>query len=105
MYRTMYGPGGGLSATLNIWANLYLIANVSYVYMKGEAKLTDSNLDLVTRGVNSSMAFAWYIAPASTTLYIGGRYQRLYEERKDDDNFKYHEMPGVTASAVYSFSI
>lgn len=25
----MYGPGGGLSATFNIWEGLYLIANVS----------------------------------------------------------------------------
>lgn len=102
---TMFGPGAGLSATFNIWASLYLTANASYVYMKGEAELVDSTVDLVTRGVNASMALAWYIAPASTTLYIGGRYQRLLEDRKEDDNFKYHEMLGFTASATYSFSI
>ncbi len=102
---TMYGPGGGLSATFNIWANLYLTANASYVYMKGEAELTDSTVDIVARGVNASMALAWYIVPASTTLYIGGRYQRLLEDRKEDDNFKYHEMLGVTTSVTYSFSI
>lgn len=51
------------------------------------------------------MALAYYIAPASTTLQIGGRYQRLYEDREIQDNMKYHEMLGVTASAMYSFSI
>lgn len=101
----MYGPGGGLSATFNIWASLYLMANASYVNMNGEAELVDGTVDIVTRGVNASMALAWYIAPASTTLYIGGRYQRLLEDRKEDDNFKYHEMLGFTASATYSFSI
>ncbi len=101
----MYGPGGGLSATFNIWDSLYLIANLSYVYLWGETKLDSTPADLKTRGINSSMALAYYIVPASTTLQIGGRYQRLYEDREVQDSLKYHEMLGVTASAMYSFSL
>ncbi|MEW6526545.1 MAG: hypothetical protein AB1444_07765 [Spirochaetota bacterium] len=99
----MYGPGTGLSIILNIVSNLYFTGNVSYVYMKGKADLVDSSSSMITKGINTSASLGYYIAPASVTVYLGGRYQRLYEDRNIEDAFKYHQMMGVTAAATYSF--
>ncbi|GAB4221219.1 MAG: hypothetical protein Kow00102_15100 [Spirochaetota bacterium] len=101
----MYGPGAGASVIFNIVDNLYFTANTSYVYMKGKAELVDSSSSMITKGINSSASLGYYFASTSVTVYIGGRYQRLFEDRKVEDSFKYHEMMGVTAAATYSFML
>ncbi len=97
-----YGPACGLSGVLPLIDNFYLLANVSGVYMW--SKFTGISENVKTYGYNTSAAIAYYIAPASVTLSLGGRYQYIEYNMEDYDSKSKHKIYGVTASATYTFS-
>jgi len=117
------GAGLGIGYTQHLINNIYLLTNVSAIFMWNNLDRTtrenqdtlfspniDYNIDFLTWGANTTASIAYYIAPASVTLAIGGRYQHLrYKQlnQKDErdldgntDNFY-----GVTFSALYGFEI
>jgi len=108
------GPGLGLGYTLPLSENLFLLANLSgfYLWAKEEDKDDGSGkptykFDAKEYGINSTLSIAYYIASASTTVNIGGRYQYLkvdYDDDKPEGNMK-HKFYGITLSATYTFSI
>jgi hypothetical protein len=107
-----YGPGLGLGGIFPIVSNLYLLGNVSGIYLTGKVKpdVTSGqtgmkNSDVAGYGINTNASIAYYISAASTTLSAGYRYQYFYNEYdsmglKQKFNFK-----GVTFSAIYSFDL
>ncbi|MCU0846137.1 MAG: hypothetical protein MUC76_14585 [Spirochaetes bacterium] len=101
MKHYSYGPGVGIGLSLPLSDSLFAIANVSGMYLFG--KDNRETEDFVEPGVNTALALAWYIAPISTTITAGGRYQYFRSIEKDDDtDFKFY---GLTLSAVYNFSL
>ncbi|MFW5771277.1 MAG: hypothetical protein ACOCX9_07565 [Spirochaetota bacterium] len=117
------GSGAGIGITQRLYDNFFLLANVSAILMWNNLDRTttrnddttfspdiDYNIDFLTWGANTTASIAYYIAPASVTLAIGGRYQHLrYKQlnQKDErdldgntDNFY-----GITFSALYGFEI
>ena len=88
--HTSYGAGTGLSATVPVSPvseNLFALATVSGLYLWGAhgVSITDDvgnnrrSLDLKYNeyGFNSTLSLAYYIAPASVVISLGGRFQYL----------------------------
>ena len=109
-----FGPGLGLSVVFPIVENLFIIANISYIYLWGSMKFklnddSEAKNKYKEYGINSSVSIGYYIAPASTVISLGGRYQK-YKTDYDDDfaaqvfNIK-HKFYGITLTATYNFSI
>lgn len=106
------GPGAGISAVLPLGSNFYILGNISGLYLWGEHKQEDqtegTRKDKYNEyGMNSSLSLAYYIAPASVTLSLGGRYQYFksdFESSENQDDLT-HQFYGVTAAATYSFNI
>ena len=115
-----YGPGIGLGFTLPILDNLFLLANLSGFYLWGHEKRPEDALSVSllgiasggdnTRindyGINSTLSLAYYIAPASTTVSLGGRYQYIKTNYDTKGNVEPRKCTfyGVTLSATYTFS-
>ena len=110
------GPGLGLSAAYPMLENLFLIGNISCMYLWGDEKIVnkkqESKSDIKQYGINSSLSIAYYIEPASTVISLGGRYQyyktAYYNIDKDDWellNAYKDKFYGITLTATYSFSI
>ncbi len=103
----MYGPAAGLSAVMPLGNDFFILANGSGIYLFNKQTSTGTPV-IKTKGYgyNTSAAIAYYIAPASVTLSIGGRYQYIQME-SDDSSSEDSKMNfyGVTASATYSFSL
>ncbi len=112
------GPGAGFSAVIPVGMNFYLLGNVSGAFLFGreENEQEDMNLTIKSKyheyGASGSLALAYYIEAASTTLSIGGRYQYFktdyYYDSYDDgagNSDMEHKFYGITASATYSFSL
>ena len=107
------GPGLGLGYTFPLGENLFLLANFSGFYLwaqekdeHGSGKPTEK-FDAKEYGINSTLSIAYYIASASTTINIGGRYQYFkidYDDDKNGGNMK-HKFYGITLTATYTFSI
>jgi hypothetical protein len=59
-------------------------------------------------GINSTLSLAYYIAPASTVISLGGRLQYLIADYKNNaiylDSIKF-TIYGVTLTATYTFSL
>ena len=111
-----YGPGFGLSCTLPVAENIFLLATLSGFHLWGtdesnNGKGGKDKSNNKSYGANTTLALAYYIAPASTTISLGGRYQYLkpnYDEKKDDDGGGKSDAAnfyGVTLTATYSFSL
>ena len=100
--NTSYGPGLGISATFPILENLFLLANISIIYLWGD----NDGGDFKEQGTNSSLSLAYYIASASTVISLGGRYQEFTTVYDDNNKSRIkHEFYGVTLTATYTFSI
>jgi hypothetical protein len=105
-----YGPALGLAFTLPLIDNFYLLLNVSGVYLWGTHTENGDNgkeeNDYIETGVNSNISIAYYIAPASTSINLGFRYQ-FFKTEYDDEQWhdNKHTFYGVTLSVVYSFSL
>lgn len=103
----MYGPAAGLSAVFPLGYDFFILANGSGMYIIGKSSMTgSSDRDFKGYGYNTAASLAYYIAPASVTLSLGGRYQYFDltpdTSNTDDTKMKFY---GFTASATYSFSI
>ena len=102
------GPGVGLSATYPLSENLFLLGTFSGFYLWGheEDKNGDHDSDFKEYGFNSTLSLAYYIASASTTVSLGGRFQ--YVKADYDESFKdnlKNKFYGITLTATYSFSL
>jgi len=95
-----YGPGLGIGATIPLSDSLFVIANVSGMYLFGTRKATQA--DYYETGINSALGLAYYITPIATTITAGFRYQ-YFETRTMEDDTNHH-FYGVTLSAVWHFS-
>ncbi len=106
-----YGPALGIALTLPLIDNFYLLLNVSGMYLIGKENGTlettgeKVEIDYYEIGVNSNISLAYYIAPASTSLILGFRYQYFEIDYDKYQGNSQHSFYGVTAAAVYSFSI
>ena len=107
------GPAFGLSLQYHLIDNFFLLGNISGLYLFGKeiyknedtytGEREETKSDLKSYGLNISLAVAYYITPASTTISLGGRYQNLNTEN-EDDNIEYTmKFYGITLSAIYSF--
>ena len=139
-----FGPGLGLSSTYPLTENIFLLGTISgfYLFTTGE-KFKDGgeaggiygnygdgglepvnwNIGYKEYGINTTLAVAYYIAPASIVISLGGRFQYFktdYDEKRNDDdpdprsaadkdnfliNSITNKMYGITLTATYSFSI
>jgi hypothetical protein len=104
------GPGLGIGSTLPLTEYLYFLINLSgtYSFGKHEEPQEDSTVSrkLTESGANTTISLAYYIAPASTSITLGFRYQYLYINYSDDTVYSKDEgmsFYGITLSAVYSF--
>ncbi len=97
------GPAAGISVVLPLGANFFVLANGSAMYLwnkfseTGQSDSTDK-----AYGANATASLAYYIAPASVTLSLGGRYQYLKYTGSSDSK---HDIYGVTAAATYTFNL
>lgn len=99
------GPGLGLSAAFPVAENLFLLANVSGFHIwSTEDQEGKSKTHAKGYGINSTLSLAYYIAPASTTISLGGRYQFINSDYKDSE-VETTKFYGVTLAATYTFSI
>ena len=119
------GPGLGLSATYPVYDNIFVLATISGFCLWGkESKDFNNNIyrekikaDYNDYGVNSTLSLAYYIAPAATTISLGGRFQYIKTYYRnfsnidlgggdvnpfDDGTTKFY---GITLTATYSFGI
>ena len=117
-----FGPGAGLSCTVPVAENLFILATLSGFYLWGDHKektflvapSTKENrkFDYTEYGINSNLSVAYYITPASTAISLGGRFQYFKTvfdkpagllDRTNNYNTK-SKFYGVTLAATYTFS-
>ena len=106
-----YGPGLGISATYPITNNIFLLGTISgfYLWCKESKRYNPSisdpletiKTDYNDYGINSGLSIAYYIAPVSTTISLGGRFQYI----KADSDYDTSKFYGVTLTATYTFNI
>ena len=107
------GPAFGIGFTIPITGNFYLLANASGIYARGKntsSSDTDGDTETLSTayGGNGTITLAWYIASASTSINLGGRYQYFYMMNDNSENNEYeahNHIYGVTLSAIYSFEL
>ncbi len=104
------GPGLGVSGVVPLTGNFYMLGNISSLYQRGKEENKEFSSDYNEFGGNAGISLAYYIAPASTTISLGGRYQifrTFYDgtDENNDFNDTIHQFYGVTLSATYSFSL
>jgi len=114
-----YGPGLGLSSTLPVTENVYILATLSGFYLWGKESGTYNSTPFDSKyteyGINATISIGYYIVPASTTISVGQRYQYIKTSYNNDKPFgdpdampyfnKKHKFYGTTLTATYSFSI
>ena len=111
MEHTGFGPGLGLSCAFPIVDNLFLLGTLSGFYLWAEeeddGKNGRSSRDSKDYGINSNLSLAYYIAQASTTVSLGGRFQYMKidkDKRNDNDSGNQTaKFYGVTLTATYTF--
>ncbi len=107
------GPAIGVGFTIPLTTSLYALANVSGLYARGKNTVnSDTGNDKESLssayGGNGTLTLAWYIASASTSINLGGRYQYFYLMHDNSESFEYeahNHIYGVTLSAVYTFDL
>jgi hypothetical protein len=104
-----YGPGAGISFVFPLVNDFFILGNISGLCLWGNEEDPSNNLttDYNEYGANTSLSLAYYIAPASTTISLGGRYQyfkTIFESSSDNKDMN-HQFYGVTLSANYSFNL
>jgi hypothetical protein len=104
-------PAAGIGISIPLGQSVYLLCNASALYGWGKEKgflPTGDRFssDLNEKSLNSTLSIAWYIDSMSTTLSLGGRYQRgwaTYDNELIDDSI--NTFYGITFGAVYSFGL
>ena len=120
--HTSFGAGPGLSVTYPLTDNLFVLSTFSGLYLMGKDKVAIEELAGGIKtgnsrsvnpgyneyGMNSTLSLAYYIAPASTVISLGGRFQYLVADYKKNDiyldSIKFM-IYGVTLTATYTFGI
>lgn len=110
-FHHVISPSLGISLTVPLGQSLFLLGSLSglYGWGKEEGSLPagdEFTSDLNEKGFNSTLSLAWYIDSMSTTVSIGGRYQRAwttYDNELISDAT--HSFYGLTFGAVYSFGL
>jgi hypothetical protein len=107
-----FGPGAGISGILPLGSDFFVLGYISGMYLFGNEEGTiEQDYDTTAReyGGNASLALAYYIPAASTTISLGGRYQQIkityddpIDEMVEDSVSRFY---GVTLTAVYTFNI
>lgn len=106
-YFNAFGPAAGISAVFPLINNFFILGNISGMYLRGKKSQEgeDDTKHKVT-GYNTAASVAYYIAPASVTLSLGGRYQYFKMVNVDDStDYIKNKFYGLTAAATYSFRI
>lgn len=107
--HTGYGPGIGIALTAPLADTLFLLFNISGLYIWAEEEMGPGyNNDAIETGVNSTISLAYYFPEISTSLMLGFRTQYIkidYEKEGDHSSDTKMLFYGVTLSAVYSFEI
>ncbi|MCL1864765.1 MAG: porin family protein [Spirochaetes bacterium] len=103
--HTAYGPGLGLSAALPLYKNIFLLGTLSGFYLWADQEEGGVNSNPHDYGINTMLSIAYYIAPASTTVSLGGRYQYLKHKVDEDTGPDSEKFYGITLTATYTFSI
>jgi hypothetical protein len=94
-----YGTGLGASATIPITGNLFGLATVSGLYLFGKQGVSIYKMEENTNwketrtlkigykeyGINTNLSAAYYIAEWSTVISLGGRFQYIIADYKDND--------------------
>ena len=109
------GPGLGLTATLPVTENVYILATLSGFYLWGKEKTEiayatpeEKKSKYNDYGINSTISFAYYITPASTTISFGKRFQyykTAYKDKDYRDPGHKDKLNGITLTATYNFGI
>jgi len=113
-----YGAGLGLSATVPIVGDLFVLGTISGLYLWGADKVKIGDKDgnnprniknsYNEYGINTTLSLAYYIASASTVISLGGRFQYIMADYNDNpiclDSIKF-TIYGVTLTATYTFNI
>jgi len=104
-----YGPGLGISLTFPITDNVFILGNIGGIYLWGNGKSTGHGklANYNESGVNSTLSLAYYIASASTTVSLGGRFQYFKSDYDYSSGTMWYKnkIYGATLMATYSFSI
>lgn len=111
-----FGPGFGIALTAPLTDKLFLLFNVSGLYLNTKHKQEYSyqntsgtvTLDVTETGANSMISLAYYFTDISTSLSLGFRAQYVKMDFKDNDQNNQDSnmlFYGLTLSAVYSFDI
>ena len=114
-----YGPGAGIALTAPLTDKLFLLFNISGLYLRTKHKQDYSSdvvqytgpgytVDVTETGANSMVALAYYFPDISTSLMLGFRAQYVKMDfKKNDRNSRDTDMLfyGATLSAVFSFDI
>jgi hypothetical protein len=122
--HTSYGTGLGISATIPVFENIFVLATVSGLYLFGNQKV---DIDAVKMdpggiwyeaqslktgynqyGVNANLSLAYYISEWSTVISLGGRFQYIIADYDANsihlDSVRFL-IYGLTLTATYSFSL
>ena len=118
LHRSL-GLGLGLSATIPVSEDIFLLGTLSGFYLANIGKEKIAEIDLVIGtigsskakyrdyGINSQFSAAYYIASMSTAINLGVRMQYFITDYNNDEypvTIK-HIIYGITLSATYSFNI
>ena len=107
------GPALGFGLTIPLYGNIYLLFNVSGIYVRyvhnrkgSEAGLPDYSFLRFSNygfGSNSSLSFAYYFESLKTTITLGWRYQVLASWNEIYDEYGIDHFYGIQLSAIYTF--
>ena len=116
------GPGVGLSCAYPITPDIFFLANLSVFSLRSrqfagyfDSSITQQQINTksIDYGINFNPAIAYYIAKASTTVSLGGRFQHIktsFSTKANPAHGSYYNHDsstfyGVTLTATYSFTI
>ena len=99
------GPALGLSLTIPLYGNFFLMGNLSAMFTWTTDKQDGYDDEHCNEyGFNTGVSVAYFIPKASVTVMLGGRYQS-FTSTEFDISEPWNTFYGVTLSAVYSFKI
>ncbi len=106
------GPGAGIGLTVPVISNVYLLCNISGLFIYGNENHEDPtgkmSMDFYETGINGLLQGAYYIPSVAITLAFGYRYQYMITRySKTDEGFQNleHTFKGITFLLVKSFSL
>jgi hypothetical protein len=105
------GPGIGLGLIIPLRGNLFMLGNVSLMYLRGKHNEDGDNepdihFTITEKGYNLTISLAYYFENASTTLAFGYRYHYFHIDYETEIlNAMEMTFYGLSFSAIYSFEL